>query len=60
MIGDAETVARGLVQGRKPCHYHIDQTGVAPLPTGHTSNRCGAAITRWDGSVELGRDPRAA
>ena len=63
MIGDAETVATGLVQGRNTCHYHNRSDRCRPAANRwHTSNRCGAAIThgtvRWSLAVIRGRrDP---
>ena len=45
------------IQSGKPGRYQIDQISAEPLPSGHTSRRCGVGIKNLDGSVAIERDP---
>jgi hypothetical protein len=53
LVDDIEPAVRASEPGR----YHIDQIERDPMPSGHTSRRCGVAIKRQDGSVVIEADP---
>jgi hypothetical protein len=59
LIGDAYTIedAKEIVQGQPRGRCHVDKISADPLPSGHTSQRWGAAIKHQDGSVALEPDP---
>jgi hypothetical protein len=46
-----------VIRSSEPGRYHVDEVSSEPLPSGHTSRRCGVGIKRNDGSVTMDRDP---
>jgi hypothetical protein len=45
------------VNASEPGRYQADQIKRDPLPSGHTSRRCGVAIKKQDGPVVIEADP---
>jgi hypothetical protein len=45
------------IRSSEPGRYHVDEISADPLPSGHTSRRCGVGIKRTDGTVVIEPDP---
>ncbi len=54
---DSLDEVEGTIGRGKRGRYHVDEIGLDPLPSGHTSRRWGAGVKRDDGTVAIDPDP---